>query len=193
VIPKEFLEFLSPKVEVSKDIITQIIIEKPLPTQKIEMPKPRPKPKEEEPEPEPLKEERLANVAKEQIIPPPEPEAIPKEVITQQIEPVTEQKVDFYKIVMNEYQRRVRNKIEQAKRYPLFARRNEIEGIVKVQFTILSNGNVENIKVLKSSKTKILDESIYNTIKSVLPFPPLPKELNTDHLQLQIEIVFKLE
>ncbi len=198
-IPEGMLKFLSPEVEASRDFIAQIKIEEPPPIQKIEKPKPKPKPKEPEPEPE-----------QKEVIEEPEPESEPEplpeeepvsepvevekpQITPQPVEQVAVAKVDFDKIALQNYQRQVRSKIEQAKKYPIFARRNEIEGIVKVQFTILSDGRVEGIKILKSSNREILDIAACNTIRQAAPFPPLPKEIATAQLQMQIDIVFKLE
>ncbi len=207
-IPADLLKFLSPEVETPNDFIAQIEIEKSLPPQKIERPESRPefKPKKIEPVSEKVIEEpKLKSLPEEEpavesvkteepqvTSQPIEQETIQK-VISSSVEQETIQKIDFAKIAIQNYQKKVRIKIEQARRYPIFARRNEIEGVIKVGFTILSDGRVEGIKIIKSSNSKILDEAACNTIRQAAPFPPVPEEAGNDQLQMQVDIVFKLE
>ncbi|MDI6782332.1 MAG: energy transducer TonB [bacterium] len=207
-IPADMLKFFSPEVETPKDFIAQIEIEKSLPPQKIERPesKPKFKPKKpepvsekviEEPVPEPLPEEEPAiesvKMEEPQVASQPIEQETIQKVISSSVEQETIQKIDFARIAIQNYQKKVRSKIEQAKRYPVFARRNEIEGVIKVQFTILSDGRVEGIKIINSSNNKILDTAACNTIKQAAPFPPVPKEIGNDQLEMQVDIVFNLE
>ncbi|MFH1564142.1 MAG: energy transducer TonB [Nitrospirota bacterium] len=90
------------------------------------------------------------------------------------------------------YQKKVREKIEQVKLYPVLARRNGIEGQVKVQFTILSNGRVTTIELIKSSGNKILDDAAKNAIKHASPFSPIPEGISKKELQMGINIAFRL-
>ena len=61
-----------------------------------------------------------------------------------------------------------------------------------LKFTILSNGQTEDIKIVKSSGYKILDKSAVSTIKKANPFPPLPDELNTPCIQMEVSLVYTL-
>lgn len=58
--------------------------------------------------------------------------------------------------------------------YPRLARKMKWQGTLTVSFTVLENGAVENIKVIRSSGHSILDKNVIKTIKQVQPFPPPP-------------------
>ncbi|MEW6103264.1 MAG: energy transducer TonB [bacterium] len=204
-IPKGILKFLSPEVEASRDFIAQIEIEKPPPPpQKIEIPKPKPEPKPKEIEPEEVVEAPEPKPLPEEVVEAPQPltenesviDAVKVEepqVTPQPVEQVTIAKIDLAKIALQNYQRKVRNKIEQAKRYPAFARRNEIEGVVKVRFTILWDGSVDKIEICEPSGSSLLDEAACSTIKRAASFPPIPEEVGRNELQMQVNIEFKLD
>jgi periplasmic protein TonB len=58
--------------------------------------------------------------------------------------------------------------------YPTQARRMGWKGQVTVSFIISEKGNVEDIRIIKSSGYKILDDNVTLTIKEVQPFPKPP-------------------
>lgn len=76
----------------------------------------------------------------------------------------------------------MRKSIELVWNYPAEAARRGLEGKVGLEFTILKNGNVRGIKVIKSSGFEILDKAIKEAIKLAAPFSPLPKNLNKESL-----------
>lgn len=61
--------------------------------------------------------------------------------------------------------------IERAKTYPAMARRRGMEGTVYVSFRIGSGGESGEIRVLKSSGYKMLDEATMKVIKKAAPYP----------------------
>ncbi len=111
-----------------------------------------------------------------------------------QLEPVsgTQSKIDKDKI-LKDYLLEIQRKIENSKQYPEFARRNEIEGDVKVEFLVNRDGVVNNMKILFPSNYKILNDSAVATIRGASPFPPIPTELEKDSLTIKLTIIFKLE
>lgn len=94
---------------------------------------------------------------------------------------------------MLRYQDMVKQKIEEARRYPLWARKQSIEGIVYINFIVLSNGLSQDVKIIRSAGSKSLDEEAVETIKRANPFPPIPKEINTAQVQMEVAIVFNLK
>ena len=68
----------------------------------------------------------------------------------------------------------MRKSIELAWSYPSAAIRRGYEGVVGLQFTIFKNGRVRNIKVVRSSGFRVLDNAIIEAIKLSSPFSPLP-------------------
>lgn len=101
--------------------------------------------------------------------------------------------VDSAQETMLCYQDMVKQKIEEAKRYPVFAKRQGIEGAVHLSFTVLFNGLSKDIKIVRSSDSKILDEEAIETIKRAGPFPPFPKEINREFILMEVVLIFNLE
>jgi protein TonB len=69
--------------------------------------------------------------------------------------------------------RSIRAKIEQAKTYPLAARRDGIQGTVDLRFRIAADGSVEAVEILRSSGSPILDRASEDTVRRAAPFPAL--------------------
>ena len=61
---------------------------------------------------------------------------------------------------------KLRAKINSAKSYPKMAKRRGMQGVIKVRFTILKNGNVSNISM---SGPKVFYRSVKKAIKSAFP------------------------
>lgn len=58
--------------------------------------------------------------------------------------------------------------------YPEPALRNGLEGKLVVEFTILANGQLDEIRLIRSSGFSILDEEAIRAIQAASPFRPLP-------------------
>lgn len=70
--------------------------------------------------------------------------------------------------------------IYQHKSYPLRAKKLHIQGEVIVHFTLFSNGEISDIKIMKSSGAKFLDEHAIETIidaSDSFPKPPSKMEM----------------
>lgn len=111
----------------------------------------------------------------------------PEEIVIEG--PLEEESIE----AMLRYQDMVKQRIEEARRYPIFAKRQGIEGTVHLSFIVLSNGISRDIKIIHSSASKILDEEAVATIKRVNLFPPFPKEIKTSFIQIEVSIVFTLQ
>ena len=91
-------------------------------------------------------EKKLKEIAEEhkQPKPEPEPEIPPEEIIVEEPpkEPIEEKVkiIDPAKEAMFRYQDMVKQKIEKVRRYPYWAKRQGLEGVVYISFTLLSNG-----------------------------------------------------
>ncbi len=149
----------------------------------------------EEIEEEPIVEElELEPIAEEEpilkeIIPKPiEPKVIPKPIVEKK--PIVKKKKKIKKKVRkkvsvkttkgptrtgisrdstakkNQFLSKIRQKINQHKSYPKIARRRGMQGVVKVKFTILANGNVGHISV---SGPKVFHNSARHAVKSAFP------------------------
>ncbi len=172
----------APKTQEKKDITIEIKIERPALLPKIDVMGKEKKIKNEVIEnPEPKEQTKEATLKKEIIEKP------------KQKPPLESVKInDSQDESMLRYQDMVKQRIEQARRYPLWARRQKIEGAVYLRFAILSNGTSQEIRILRSSGFKRLDKEAIAIIKRAEPFPPVPKEICASELQMEIAIVFNI-
>jgi len=83
-------------------------------------------------------------------------------------------------------------RIHKFKRYPEAARSNHIEGRVNIQFVLSSDGTLKEIKIMKSSRHKKLDEAAIDAIKNAAPFPRPPGSIFKTPVTLSIDILFEL-
>ena len=114
------------------------------------------------------------------------------ESMTPQIAEPTLQDLLSQQEALSSYLRKVRQKIVRAKKYPEAARSRGIEGIVHLKFILLSNGRVDGIEVAHSSGYETLDQAAILTIKDAAPFPPFPKAIRQESLQIELPLAFKL-
>jgi TonB family protein len=77
----------------------------------------------------------------------------------------------------NNSYRAIRALLEKAKNYPLLARKEGMEGMVQVSFTIDEKGLPQDIRILKSSGYRILDEEVKKMLKKASPFPGIMGEI----------------
>lgn len=75
---------------------------------------------------------------------------------------------------MKEHFNFIREIIMKRLDYPTAARKMGWKGQLIVSFVICKGGQVENIRIVKSSGFKILDDNAVKTIKEVQPFPRPP-------------------
>ncbi len=94
---------------------------------------------------------------------------------------------------MLRYQDMVKQRIEEVRRYPEWAKEQRIEGVSHLKFVILANGNGREIKLVHSSGSKILDQEAMATIERASPFPPLPKEIASPSIQMEVSFIFTLK
>ena len=80
----------------------------------------------------------------------------------------------------------IRRSIERAKTYPVLARKRSIEGTVYVSFRVSPLGKARDIKILKSSGYRILDQTTLAILRKAAPFPHLDSPV-------EVPVVFKLK
>ena len=167
-----------------KDLMVKIEIEKPPLLPKIDVmgeekklkeviEKPKPPRPELEPEPQ-LEEVVIEKPLKEPI-----------EEMVEVVDPAQE--------AILRYQDMVKQRIEEVRKYPSWAKRQGIEGNVYLSFIVLSNGLSKDTEIIHPSGSKILDEEAVATIKRANPFPPIPKEITQDFVFIEVTIVFTLK
>ncbi len=96
------------------------------------------------------------------------------------------------KNLRNDYEKKLRKKLEENKIYPLLSKRMKEQGKVRLSFTILKSGVFEDVKIINSSGKTRLDKAGLETILRTKKFKSFPKELaeNTNFLHISIAINF---
>jgi protein TonB len=106
--------------------------------------------------------------------------------------PESQGAIDGQGITASSYLEMVRLKIESHKRYPKIARVRQIEGRVTIYFIISPAGDVQSVKVVKSSAFKILDQAALKAVEDASPFPIPPAHVFGGEIPLKISLVFEL-
>ncbi len=91
-----------------------------------------------------------------------------------------------------EYFEMVNLRIHSAKKYPESAKSNHLEGRVKVEFVLQTDGSLISIKIVKSSQHRNLDDAAVEAIKNASPFPSPPSFIFKEPLTLRVNILFEL-
>ncbi|OLC15637.1 MAG: hypothetical protein AUH29_07180 [Candidatus Rokubacteria bacterium 13_1_40CM_69_27] len=90
------------------------------------------------------------------------------------------------------YLAHLRQRIQEALRYPAAARRRGLAGTVTLELTILPNGAIGPVSVIQSSAHPMLDEAAVETVRS-LRAHPFPAELPARTLTVRLPVVFGLQ
>jgi len=101
-----------------------------------------------------------------------------------------EEQIEF--TTAKEYFEMLNLRIHSYKKYPESARSRHLEGRVRVEFVLSEDGTLSDIKILKSSRHKNLDEAAISAIKRASPFPRPPAFLFKTPVTMQISILFEL-
>jgi protein TonB len=93
---------------------------------------------------------------------------------------------------LKSYLAEVRRMLEKQKKYPYAARRQHLEGVVVLKFTIAKGGEIAGHGVARSSGHSVLDGAAVEALKKVGRFSPLPPALNRSQLIIQVPLAFRL-
>ena len=66
----------------------------------------------------------------------------------------------------------IRDRVMAALRYPPMARRQGWRGVVRIEFTLLSSGHVQDLRILQSSGYPLLDRQALRAVETAAPFSP---------------------
>tara|TARA_Y100000768_G_C23989113_1_gene690908 strand:+ start:957 stop:1517 length:561 start_codon:yes stop_codon:yes gene_type:complete len=99
---------------------------------------------------------------------------------------------DKAKKIYQSYYGVIRNILDSNKKYPILALQRRQEGTPVVEFTILKNGEITNLK-LKSSGHRLLDRQAQRIVLKSAPFPPIPSSFGKNSINLRIPINFNLQ
>ncbi|MDV2478761.1 MAG: energy transducer TonB [bacterium] len=78
----------------------------------------------------------------------------------------------------------IKRQIELVWNYPEEAARAGIFGELMLRFTILSNGRLEDVRLLRSSGSRLLDDEAVRAVKMANPYNRFPKRITKRRLQI---------
>ena len=94
--------------------------------------------------------------------------------------------------VLKNYMVQVQQSVEGAKRYPEASRRAGRQGKLKVQFTILKNGEVDNVRLLTETPYPNLNREAVAAVKRAAPFSGFPDIIMKQSLKVILPFRFEL-
>lgn len=158
-------------------------------------PEPAPAEPEPEAEPEPAPEPEPVTETEPEPEPEPVPEPLPEPIPSTpptpqpQTEPAAPQaaapgpgadQAGDTDNELNRYRRALREAIERSKEYPAQAQLRGHEGTVEVAFEVSPKGRAENIRIIESSGSRLLDVATERLLQRLrLPTPPEDLEVGT--------------
>jgi len=83
-------------------------------------------------------------------------------------------------------------RIEEIRTYPPAAKRQGIEGSVRLGFLLFKDGRLGDIRVTESSSYTMLDKAAIENVRAGDPYPPFPAEIRENSLRIEVPIVFRL-
>ena len=89
------------------------------------------------------------------------------------------------------YLARLRQRVHEALRYPLAARRRGLSGKVELEVLIDAAGRVQQVEVVLSSSYVLLDEAAMDAVRSLPPLP-FPRGMPARPLKVRLPLVFEL-
>ena len=98
-------------------------------------------------------------------------------------------RASYEEVYERENLKRIRKAIANYVKYPFMAKRMGWEGTVIVRFTLLPGGDLEELRVEKSSGYRILDDSALEAVRFALKEFPDPVERVT----ILVPVVFRME
>jgi protein TonB len=91
----------------------------------------------------------------------------------------------------DEYLERVWRALERSKFYPRRARRRGLHGQVQVRFRVLRDGSFDDLEVIASSGSRLLDQAALQTVTKVSGAFPFPSELPKQALLVSLPIAYR--
>jgi TonB family protein len=82
------------------------------------------------------------------------------------------------------YFTKIKQLIESNWEYPELALRYGLQGRLALEFTIGGNGQLERLRVVRSSGSQLLDDEAVRAIRAAAPFPPIPPWIKPNPLSI---------
>lgn len=68
--------------------------------------------------------------------------------------------------------------------YPEIAKRYGLQGKLLLEFTVAVSGQLEELRLIRSSGSSILDEEAMRAVQAASPFRPIPRSVGRNHLPI---------
>ncbi|SCY34131.1 energy transducer TonB [Desulfoluna spongiiphila] len=94
--------------------------------------------------------------------------------------------------LLNLYAAQVRHRIESRKTYPQRARRQSMEGAVRVRFVLSPTGDVQKITIIRGSRFAMLNTAAKKAVLSAAPFPVIPGAMQKEPISIEVTLCFEL-
>jgi protein TonB len=88
------------------------------------------------------------------------------------------------------YFNKIKQSIELQWEYPEVALRYGLQGRLALEFTIVSTGQLERLRIIRSSGSEVLDDEALRAIKAAAPFPPIPPWIKTNPLTISASMEY---
>ena len=82
------------------------------------------------------------------------------------------------------YFNRIKHAINQKWEYPELAKRYGLQGTLLLEFAVGANGQIEQLRLVRSSGSQLLDDEALRAIKAAAPFPPIPAWIKSTPLPI---------
>jgi protein TonB len=88
------------------------------------------------------------------------------------------------------YFNKIKQSIESHWEYPEVALRYGLQGRLSLEFSVAGNGQLEQLRILRSSGSQVLDEEAVRAIKAAAPFPPIPPWIRANPLLISASMEY---
>jgi len=88
------------------------------------------------------------------------------------------------------YFNKIKQSIESQWEYPEIALRYGLQGRLSLEFTIAGNGRLEQLRLIRTSGSQLLDEEAMRAIKAAAPFPPIPPWIKPNPLSISASMEY---
>ncbi|HUF42314.1 MAG TPA: energy transducer TonB [Verrucomicrobiae bacterium] len=85
---------------------------------------------------------------------------------------------------------KIKQSIELQWEYPEVALRYGLQGRLSLEFAIATDGQLERLRILRSSGSQVLDDEAVRAIKAAAPFPPIPPWIKANPLSISASMEY---
>lgn len=90
------------------------------------------------------------------------------------------------------YMTKIKRQIDLVWTYPMLAIERGEQGTLLLQFTIVSSGQLKDVRIIRSSGSKILDSAAVEAIRNAAPYPVFPKEWKEEEITIAARMEYVL-